>query len=163
MIADTLKNIGVYFVVNPYIKRAAEYIEAFQKQPVADGRYPLDGDRFFVIVQRYTTSSRQGKHFEAHRQYIDLQAVLEGSETIGWAPLEELSQISEEFSKGGDIAFYDGEERMAIGLREGWFTLLFPGDAHIPCVAYERPAEVLKLVFKIRIDDYKTPSCFKAI
>lgn len=152
MIADTLANLGDYFALNPYLKQASEYIEAFQKQPAADGRYPLDGDRFFVIVQRYTTASAEGKHFEAHRKYIDLQVVLEGRETIAWAPLEELSEISEEFSKGGDIAFYDGVERIAIKLRAGWFSLLFPGDAHIPCVAYDRPEEVVKLVFKIRKD-----------
>jgi len=152
MVADTLANLGIYSPLNPYIEKAAEYIEAFQKQPAADGRYPLDGDRFFVIVQRYATSSRKGKHFEAHRKYIDLQAVLKGRETIAWAPLEELSEISEEFSKGGDIAFYDGKERMAVKLREGWFALLFPGDAHIPCVALGKPAEVVKLVFKIRME-----------
>jgi len=152
MIADTLANIGIYFVVNPYIKQAAEYIEAFQKEPAADGRYPLDGDRFFVIVQRYTTSPAEGKQFEAHRKYIDLQVVLQGKETILWAPLEELSELSEEFSKGGDIAFYGGEERIAVKLRAGWFALLFPGDAHIPCVAYDLPEEVVKLVFKIRMD-----------
>lgn len=86
---------------------------------------------------------------EAHRKYADLQAVLEGEERIDWVPLGSLREESEEYSKGGDIAFYSGGEHMRVTLSAGEFLILFPGDAHKPCI--RSGGKVKKAVVKLAL------------
>jgi YhcH/YjgK/YiaL family protein len=33
----------------------------------------------------------------------------------------------------------------------GWFVILFPEDAHMPCTALDTPAPVTKVVVKVRV------------
>jgi len=128
-----------------------KFLTDFAGSPLPDGRYELDGDNLFALVQRYTTKPAEGRLPEAHRKYIDLQMVTEGRECIGWAPLAELTEASEEFSKGGDIAFYSGQIQINITLNKGCFSLLYPEDAHLPCTQIDGPEEVVKVVFKIKM------------
>jgi YhcH/YjgK/YiaL family protein len=102
-------------------------------------------------VQSYETQPAEGRLFEAHRKYIDLQVVLSGREYIGWAPLSELKEESEKFSKGGDIAFYSGDCRINTTLNSDYFALLYPQDAHMPCTQIDGAEHVRKVVFKIML------------
>ena len=74
---------------------------------------------------------------------------LEGEERIDWAPLGSLREESEEYSKGGDIAFYSGDEHMRVTLSAGEFLILFPGDAHKPCI--RSGGKVKKAVVKLAL------------
>ena len=42
------------------------------------------------MIQIYETKLKEEMLFEAHKDYIDIQVVLDGSATIGWAPADEL-------------------------------------------------------------------------
>lgn len=49
------------------------------------GRYEFDGGYF--MVQKGTTRPLEEGTFEAHRRYIDVQIVVEGSEELAWEDL----------------------------------------------------------------------------
>ncbi|MBQ7545348.1 MAG: YhcH/YjgK/YiaL family protein [Clostridia bacterium] len=153
MIFDTIDNIASYADVLPGLREAAAFAQDFARAPKPDGRYEIDGERIFANVSTYTTKSRDGAEFEAHRRYADLQVMIRGTECIGWAALgDTLRETREEYSKGGDIAFYTGETGMDIRLSAGTCVLLLPQDAHMPCLhADGAPQTVTKIVIKIAL------------
>lgn len=90
--------------------------------------------------------------FEAHKKYIDVQYIVRGMERIRWASLDRVSQVREEYSKGNDIAFYEGDAQFDFTLTKGTFLLLTPEDAHLPGLCAEKEISVRKIVFKIQTD-----------
>lgn len=152
MIVDRIENLQQYTAVLPGLDKAIAFVQDFWRNPRADGRYEIDGERIFANVSTYDAKDRAGAQFEAHRKYADLQAVICGEEAIGWAPLTDaLTETSEEFSKGGDIAFYTGETVVDTVLPAGHFALLLPQDAHMPCLYTGKNRKVTKIIVKIAL------------
>ena len=149
MVVDRIENLGMYYALLDCLPQVRQFLMDFEKEPLPDGKHVIDGERLFALIQGYETKSPEGKLPEAHRKYIDLQVVVDGRENIGWAPLAELKEETEEFSKGGDIGFYSGKIQIQVTLNKGYFALLYPEDAHMPCLRVDGPENVRKIVFKI--------------
>ncbi|HZK39515.1 MAG TPA: YhcH/YjgK/YiaL family protein [Clostridia bacterium] len=149
MVIDRIENINLYEPLLDCLPQIQKFLTSFEKEPCVDGRYELDGEKLFALVQRFETKPAEGRLPEAHRKYIDLQLVISGEENIGWAPLPTLKEETEEFSKGGDIGFYSGDIQIWATLKAGHFALLYPEDAHLPCTQVHGPSDVCKVVFKI--------------
>jgi YhcH/YjgK/YiaL family protein len=151
MITDTLTQCDRYTSLSPRFAAAFSFL----KQLPADqpsGRYPLDGDDCFALVQTYTTKPSAAAKFEAHRKYIDIQFVQAGRETIFWTPLNTLTEIVQPYDADKDIAFYATPAHMVpIHLRAGEFTIFFPEDGHAPGMEYGGLTEVRKTVIKVRV------------
>jgi YhcH/YjgK/YiaL family protein len=150
MITDTLENSHLYTALPEGI---ADGLKAIADPALADkndGRHDIDGDRIFALVQRYSTKDKPDALFEAHRHHIDIQVILEGEETIGYAPAETLEVIQPyEFDV---YKCADPEVFTEIKLRKGMFSILYPGDAHKPCYDYgEGKSQVHKICLKIRV------------
>ena len=153
MIIDKAENYAQYTDEYPDFEAIYEFIKKCEKENLPDGTYELDGRRLFANVQSYRTSADKLPKFEAHKKYADFQYIISGIEKIGWAPLEDLSDklVSEEYSKGGDIAFYDGESKFDFVLTKGSFLFLLPEDAHSPCLCADKESNVKKIVFKLQL------------
>jgi YhcH/YjgK/YiaL family protein len=129
---------------------------AFLRRPGAaglpDGRYELDGDKVFAMVQRYATAAQAEPRFEAHRKYIDVQFVAGGAEVIGWAPLGRLL-VNEPYDGGKDVCFgaVPAGSWTPLLLRAGELAVLRPEDAHAPRLAAGTPGAVVKIVVKIAV------------
>jgi len=148
MIVDTLANAGRYRGITPLLDRGLEEMERLAESPLADGRHELGGQKLSAIFSSYQTEDPEEKHFEAHRRFIDIQVVLQGRESLYWAPLLSLEPRGE-YSEAEDIAFFTGPAGIAVPLEPGWFTVLFPQDAHKPGCLRGNPAQVRKLVIKV--------------
>lgn len=118
-----------------------------------DGRYPLDGDDYFVL-QTYEPKEKERVKFEAHREYADLQVVLSGQECMYTACTGTLGEWSA-YDKTADIIFSAKQyaHGTVLALHAGQFALLFPEDAHQPgcrCENQEKQT-VRKLVLKLKL------------
>lgn len=149
MIVTTIDRLTQYAEI-PYAQDIVDFMAEFRKSDMQPGRYDIYGDDLFAAVSRYNTESGADRKFENHKKYIDLQIVLEGKEEIHWADTDSLTQVSEEFSKGGDIAFYTGKSMGYVLLGGDQCVILFEEDAHMPNVFHEKIENVLKVVFKIK-------------
>lgn len=150
MIYDTLEHCERYLGQHPLLGEAFAYLKALGPQ-TPEGRIPLRGDDLFVIVERYTTFAPEERRYETHRDYLDVQAVLNGRETLYIEPRAELTPATE-YDPQTDLVFYEGPRRSALSLTPGAFALLLPQDAHMPsCHAGDAPGRVVKAVAKIRI------------
>ena len=150
MITDTLSQCRRYMSLSPRFAAAFEFLERLPtSQP--DGRCDIDGDNCFALVQTYATRPLAQAMFEAHRQYIDIQFIQAGRETILWSPLAALTQVTQPYAAGKDIAFFASPPQWTpINLRAGQFTIFFPEDGHAPGIECDGAAEVRKIVIKIR-------------
>lgn len=150
MICDRAENAAEYYESVPLLEKCSDFLKRFYNEKLPDGSYEIDGERVFANVQSYRTAPQTEKsRFEAHRKYIDVQYIVSGIEKIKWAPLPSLKEVEEQYSKGGDIAFYTGASKADFVLTAGAFLLLFPQDAHMPGLSAEKDAFVRKIVFKI--------------
>lgn len=151
MIVDNLKNLNKYSIFNFDIDHMREFIELYHKEELTSGRYDLNGNRLFALVQKYTTKNENECFPESHLEYIDIQVILKGVEVILWDHTEDI-KIVEDLVPGQDIRFHEKkEEKGQIILHENMFAIFFPSDAHTPCITWKEPSEVQKIVFKVKV------------
>jgi YhcH/YjgK/YiaL family protein len=149
MIIDRITNAHLYSLLSPAFKRAFDYLQQTDLVALPNGKHEIDGENMFVIVQEYDTKMKDQAKWESHRRYIDLQYVIKGVEQIGYAHLDTLTP-STAYDSEKDVAFFLGKGDFAH-VPEGSFMILFPEDAHMPCIAIDTPALVKKAVVKIRV------------
>jgi len=151
MILDTIDNTRLYTGLHTGFAKAFEILRDKTLAKKEDGKYPLDGDKIYYTIQRYTTKPMNQGKLEAHRKYIDIQFLLAGVELLGYAPLTDLT-VTENYNPQKDIAFFNAPNELTkVKLEPGLFCILFPHDAHLPCRQLAGPSEVRKVVIKVRL------------
>lgn len=151
MIIDRLANGQMYERIHRRFPKAFAVLRDPAMGQKPDGRYPVDGDDLFYIVQHYTTKPIDQGRFESHRKYIDIQVLLAGEETLAWSPIQGL-EVVEPYDEAKDIMFYRvGTISAQTRLEPGLFCLLYPHDAHLPSCQVACPSSVHKVVFKVRV------------
>lgn len=149
MVTDRLINAALYRSPSPRIAAALDYVQVTDFTKLADGRYDIDGDRIFALVQRYASKPLNEGRWEAHRKYIDLQLVVSGAEQIGYVSIDQLEAAPYDAER--DLTWLSGTAGQWIMVPAGHFMLLWPGDAHMPSIAAGTPQNVLKVVVKIAV------------
>lgn len=150
MILDKLENKDIYLNLNSNLKKAFEFLTNNDIQSLSDGKYEIDSDNVFALVQSYTTKDSKENRWESHQKYIDIQYIGKGDEIICWAPLKELT-INEDSLSERDMAFYNEIDHYTeLKLKEGYFGIFFPEDGHKPCCTFNKAMEIKKVVVKVK-------------
>jgi YhcH/YjgK/YiaL family protein len=114
----------------------------------------IEGDELYLIVQCYRTRPRAQGRYEAHQRYTDVQYICEGQEWIETCDLRaQLGGQIPAYNAKGDLFFVLGSEAQAGALlHAGEGVVLFPNDAHAPCLRANGDVGELvrKIVVKIR-------------
>jgi len=151
MIVDRIENARLYLPLHKGFEKAFAVLAEAGLAKKPDGRYSVDGDDVYYIVQHYTTKPIDQGRFESHRKYIDIQVLLAGQELLAYSPTAGL-EVVEPYNEEKDIMFYRvGTIIAQTRLEPGLFCLLYPHDAHLPSCQITCPAPVHKVVFKIRL------------
>ncbi len=153
MIIDRIENASQYYSLGENYQAAFQALEALFHSPIPtkESRVELNGKQLFYSIQLVQCQAPDSNAYEAHQKYADIQFVLDGCETIGWANTAELKQ-HQSYDDDRDIAWYAGEGTM-LHLTRGYFAIFFPDDAHMPCRTEDSaPRSVCKAVAKIRIE-----------
>lgn len=106
-----------------------------------------DGNR--ILVQKNTTKAIADGKTEAHRNFLDIQYVVEGEEYVGWAPVSSLTPV-DAFNEAKDVGFYTGDVAFSA-ITAGNCYVVFPEDAHMPGVHPHGAHEEVKLVLKLKL------------
>ena len=148
MIYDTLSCAAQYAGLSPAFAKAFEFLKKTDFSTLNPGRYEIDGDRAFALVSAYSPKPCAEAKWEAHRQYADIQVLIEGAEKQGFAPLAQ-GKDSEGYLPDRDIEFLRVDDGNYITLKPGMFAVYFPQDLHQPGVkANDLP--VKKIVVKVK-------------
>ena len=151
MIIDCIRNAALYRGVDKGIQMALEYLAGKDFSGMALGRHDLDGDRVYALVQQYETRPREKGLWEAHQRYIDVQFVASGVEAMGYAPIGDCT-VTQPYSVEKDCALFTSTGDF-LTARAGTFLIFFPGDVHSPCLASGAPAQVRKVVVKVKVPE----------
>jgi len=152
MITTTLQHLHRYRKLSSNIARAIDYVLATDFKQLSSGRYEVDGDNVFAIVNEYTTKPAAECMPESHRMYIDIQLMVEGIEKFGYTPL--VKQVPHTpFKPDNDVAFYEPAGLQFVTLSAGECVFFFPEDIHQPELFAETPVPVKKVVMKIKVQD----------
>ena len=121
MITGNISNAERYFSVNKNFEKAFTFLKTLT--PSSAGVFEFDG--FKVIISEPETSCTPEKEttFEAHKKYLDIHYVIEGSEIIGYADINFLTPTTQYF-----------EDDDYLLLRPQDFCIVFPEDGHIPAI-----------------------------
>ncbi len=118
----------------------------------APGKYPIEGEAIFALVQDPMTQAWDTGLPEFHRRHIDVQLLLEGEEVIAYLPENpNLTPVIDHLAEK-DIAFVPTQENETrIVLTPSMFAVFYPGELHRPCRALKAPMQIKKVVIKISI------------
>lgn len=145
MIICPWKDILRYAPILPGLTEAVEEINALTSLEPAT--YPLsNGGRF--LVNHGTTGPADAGKLEAHREFIDVQYIVEGEEQMGWADLATLTPDGA-FDPAQDCGFYTGQYDL-IPFRAGYCYIVFPEDAHMPTRHTAHPTSYTKIIVKLK-------------
>jgi YhcH/YjgK/YiaL family protein len=148
MILDQLAHAARYAAWHPGFAQGFAFLARPDLAELATGRYELDGERVFALINRDPGRGRRGARLEAHRKYIDIQYLVDGSEEIGWRPLDSCRQVVEPYSPERDIGFFADEPLAWVTLPVGGFMIFYPSDAHAPLAA---TGDNVKAVIKVAV------------
>ena len=153
MIIDKIFNFDRYLCLHPDFIKVKEVVEKFSDPTLEPGKYPIDGDRVFAVVQGYDTKEAGPDKFENHRKYIDIQYVVAGSEQIHVKEMTDLT-VDFPFDEAFDYEFYKTPESYVnCELEAGEFAIFYPGESHRPGVMTDRGSAALrKVIFKVEAD-----------
>ncbi len=96
------------------------------------------------------TQPAQAKRAELHADYIDLQILLAGEETIHDGLYNSARQC-DEWHREEDYQLCDDiAQRQQVTLRAGMFAVFFPGEPHKPGIQGDEPGGIKKAVVKVK-------------
>ena len=152
MITSTLSQLHWYEIISPNFQKAIQHVLSTDFFALEPGKYPIDGDNVFAIVNEYMTKPVSECDPESHRDYADIQILLSGIERFGYAPLTGQPATTP-YDEEKDVALYSiaTEDLSYITLRPGEFIIFFPSDIHQPQVYTHQPDLVRKVVVKVAL------------
>ncbi len=110
----------------------------------------------YAVIMTYDTCAPQDALLETHDRCIDIQVSLKNSEAIDWYPRSSL-RIQNEYDPDRDRTLYrrPGVAPARVCNCPGFFTVLFPQDAHMPkLMTGSRPEQVKKVVVKVNKNEW---------
>lgn len=147
MIVCPFKDLSRYAAIIPGLEEAVKAVA--QITDYTPRTIPLSGGNK-ILVQQGETRAPEGQLSEAHRDYLDIQYIVEGVDTIGWAPLETLT-LDGEFDEAKDKGMYAGPVDF-IAVKAGYCYVVYPEDAHMPnCHLDGKSIHFTKLVLKLKV------------
>ena|ERR1700761_6837851 len=152
MITSSLDQLHWYKLISPNFDKAIQYVLATDFSGLDTGKYPIDGDNIFAIINEYTTKPLSECDPESHRDYADIQLMIRGSEKFGYVPLTGQPETTP-YQPEKDVAFYSlaAEDMNYIILHAGQFMIFFPTDIHQPEIFVHQPDLVKKVVVKVAL------------
>ena len=113
--------------------KALEFINE-KAHGLAAGTHDL-GDGMFAILKKYEPAPREERRYESHVRMIDVQAVVEGAETIYCCrSLPDGTRIAEDRLAKDDVCFYEGLSlpgEFPLTMLPGLAAVLLPSDYHM--------------------------------
>lgn len=143
---QALSMAGLPAALRAILEREECTLEALQQRE--DGRFQPEGAEWFCHIGPAQTQPAAQRHTEYHRQWADIQVVLNGNEIIN-ASQQSLAQPGDEERKADLFIAAVRALPVSVRLAAGDFVVFLPGEPHQALCAASQPETVRKAVFKI--------------
>lgn len=148
MILDRIERFQQYSRSIPEIYEVMKFAQRAKKENLPVGKYPIQNG--FVLIQEGETRHFNEADFEVHRDYIDIQILLSGTEYVEYADMKDLT-TKVPFVTEKDLELMSGNG-CKIKIKPDMFYILYPTDGHKPCCHENAPTSYKKVLAKIKID-----------
>ena len=150
MIKNSLKYTKIYYNLSKNLKTALEFLENNNLKNFQNGKYEIQGEDIYVNIQDYQTKPQNQGKWEAHRKYIDIQFIIEGSEKIGVGEIQNYT-TTEDYNNEKDVEFLSTNlQAEFLTLNKNDFIILYPQDVHMPQICCDKTTYVKKAVLKVK-------------
>ncbi|MGJ3198027.1 YhcH/YjgK/YiaL family protein [Peribacillus frigoritolerans] len=146
MIFDLIENLDEYKSLNPKFANGLEKLNEVE----IDYNKRFDFDGGYLFFQEGTTNHIDEGTFEAHKKYIDIQIVLDGSEYVAWAPINQLV-VDVEYNAEKDVIRLNGSPKVIMKINKGMAYICLPHDGHKALKYINKATKYNKAVIKIEI------------
>ena len=127
MVIDRLENIEKYTLLHPL--------------------FELKGKDLLVNVAQTNPKEKENAKLETHKDYIDIQIPLSGTEIMGYTAAQDCLPVDAPYNAEKDITFFEGLAEDYIAVKPGMFAIFFPQDGHAPGIT---PDGVKKIIVKVK-------------
>lgn len=142
-----LKDLNQCEINFEYLKEAREWLNNVDQEQLEDGNYVISEGHMFASVQSYDTCEITERHFESHKEFVEIQYLIRGKELFAITQLDHLLKAGEEREQ--DNYFYEfPKEYSSIILTPGQFLVLMPSDGHASRGKVGNSERVKKVIFK---------------
>lgn len=150
MIFGNISYSDVYCKMSVHIQKFVEYINKTDLTGFSKGIYEIEGKDFFVNIVEYNLKNEEDGFWEAHREYLDIHFIIDGSERIKLNFIDNL-QINNYEKESDFVSFKNGDSNFYVDLKNGDFLICFPHDAHMTALKIKEDDYVKKAIFKIKL------------
>jgi biofilm protein TabA len=147
MILDTLTHATKYADPNSGLEAGLAFLHRSDLSELPDGKYEIDGDRVFAIIDHADGRRVEEGRLEGHRKYIDIQYIISGDESMGWRSVEGLT-IDTDYDPDKDLLFFSEKPESIAQVPPGHVAIFFPEDAHLPLIG---SGPIHKVIIKVAV------------
>lgn len=130
--------------INERITRGIKEINGLITRGADYGSYSIT-DWLKIEIKDVVTTDPASIHVESHRKHADIQWVIEGDEAIDVAPTSSLVSKTPYENKTDTELWYPRPCMTRIQLGQGSYIVLYPGDAHRPCIDTDGTHKTIKV------------------
>ena len=145
-LTNKMTNADRYHTLHPAFADAFTFLRNTEFGSLPDGRNEIDGERLYAMVIR--GQGKENRILEAHRDYIDIQFTVTGSDLIGWEETARCVENADGYLAEQDVVLLTSFPSLLVNVAAGRFAVFFPEDAHAP-MGCAGPVE--KIVVKVKI------------
>ena len=152
MILTTVQELSRYAALHPAFPKTFAALKTLTAKPFEKGRHEVDGNRIFINAASYDTVPAENSGMEHHGRYIDVMWMVSGEETIGVCHTSQLQQITMPYDAQKDVCLAKlPSQYTELKIKTGNVVILFPEDAHAPCMELNGTAAVQKFIAKVEL------------
>src|SRR5258706_15523116 len=118
MIIDLLSNAHHYYSINERIAKAFVFLKSTDLNAIKAGKYFIEGEDLFALLQEYETLDATNEQMEAHKKYIDVQYMVRGEELVGHALLKNQN-IAKPYEEETDFMLFSDAPSFFTRLSSG--------------------------------------------
>lgn len=129
---------------------ALNYIKNLDKSSLIPGKYEVN-DEFFYMYMEYEAKEPTDSIYEAHKNYVDIQYIVDGQEHVD-VSFEEYMELATPYDSEKDIMFFKNPQKYfsrILGPEE--YVILLPHELHKPGQKVGENGNVKKIVGKVQV------------
>lgn len=142
MIYDKLENIRIYAGTNQNLDTAIEYIATHDLNLLPMGKTVVDGDNVFINVMDAEAAPVEERGFEIHKNYMDIQIDLSGTEVIEIGDMAGMRV--ENYNEATDFGNAFCNTLTSCTMGEGNFIVCMTSEPHKPGIMFSEETKKLK-------------------
>jgi biofilm protein TabA len=132
------------------LTRALNVLKTQDLATMEPGRYEVEGDKLFYLVQDAMPRAVDACQTEIHRNYLDIQIPVSARERFGFSVPQADLVSTDDRLESHDIAFFPTPaNEYFMDLDPGTFAVFYPGELHRPCVQLGEQKPFRKVVVKV--------------